>query len=444
MIAVDPETGARRSLLDVELVRKAIRQLTDPTLDGAGLPFTRFRWVATDTVEFDLDDRTYVVDVPTSQVTPLSADDQAARDRARRRVLRPGFLANTAPVREVPSPGGDLLAHERDHDLWLRRAADDTLERLTHDGEPDQRWDVEFARWSGEGTYLAAMRRDTRGVERLGVVHWLEPSERVDWYPYPRTGGSYQRTTLHVFDVDARTSVCADLGDDELYWISLAGKLGRELLVLTVDRYDKVLTLHAVDPATGATRLVVEERQDTFVYGIRVPHILSSVVHLPDDELVWFSERDGWRHAYRYGADGTLINRITSGDFEIERVAGVDAANGVVFVLAHSDRSRPYDVHLCSVRLDDPTSVSSAPTRGCTPRTCRRPAMSSSTRTRACTGPRERTCSAVTARALPRSRTPISTGRRTSTWATRRRSPRRRWTARRSCRVSSGIRPVST
>ena len=96
--------------------------------------------------------------------------------------------------------------------------------------------------------------------------------------------------------------MCADLGDDELYWISLAWKLGRELLVLTVDRYDKVLTLHAVNPATGATRLVVEERQDTFVYGIvsRTSCRASSTFRTTSSVVL---RRDGWRHAYRYGAD---------------------------------------------------------------------------------------------------------------------------------------------
>ena len=41
-------------------------------------------------------------------------------------------------------------------------------------------------------------------------------------------------------------------------------------------------------------------------------------------ELVFWSERDGWGHYYLYGADGTLKNRITNGEFVAEDISYVD------------------------------------------------------------------------------------------------------------------------
>jgi dipeptidyl aminopeptidase/acylaminoacyl peptidase len=321
-------------------------------LDRPGIDAVR--WPSPGTIEVDGGGETIVVDISHGKAHPLRARERDRRHRAAPRTLRPGFLANTAPVREVPAPDGGRLATERDNDLWLRDAVTDQFERLTFDGAPDSRWEVELASWSPDGATLAVIRADTRGVSQMPVVHWLEATERVESFPYVRTGGPYERTELHLVRLSDRSLVRAALPGDELFWLSVAGWLvSGEALVLVADRFDKVLSLLAVDPTSGDSRLVVEERQDTFVYGIRLDHIRDSVFHLPGEAgLAWLSERDGWRHAYRYAADGTLLNRLTEGPFEVERVVGTDHSERVIFLLAHSDLARPYDVHLCSVGVE--------------------------------------------------------------------------------------------
>ena len=41
-------------------------------------------------------------------------------------------------------------------------------------------------------------------------------------------------------------------------------------------------------------------------------------------ELVFWSERDGWGHYYLYGADGTLKNQVTHGEFVAEDISYID------------------------------------------------------------------------------------------------------------------------
>jgi YD repeat-containing protein len=305
------------------------------------------------TLTFAQGDAVIAVDPDTGHTRVVPAGEGERHHVAEPRVLRPGFLANTPPVRELPSPDGRWFATEQADDLWLRDAASDRLVPVTQDGRPDYRWDIERAGWSPDSTVLMVTRVDTRGVERIPVVHWLENTERVEWFPYTRTGGRYPRTELYAVALDERTPVRVKLPIEELFWISLAGwSSSGEPYVMTADRFDKTLSLFSVDTRTGAARKVVEEHQDTFVHGIRLDHIRNNVFQLPGSELVWFSERDGWRHAYRYDANGELINRVTIGEFEVERVVGLDQETADLFVLAHSDPGRPYDIHLCAVGLD--------------------------------------------------------------------------------------------
>ncbi len=66
-------------------------------------------------------------------------------------------------------------------------------------------------------------------------------------------------------------------------------------------------------------------------------------------EFLWASERDGFRHLYRYSAEGKELARLTAGDWEVTEVAGVDESAGDVFFL--STEASPLERHLYSVKL---------------------------------------------------------------------------------------------
>ena len=97
----------------------------------------------------------------------------------------------TGPSVHVPSPDGTWSATEIDDDLALRNANGE-VERVTQDGSPEHRWEVDVARWSPDGATLAVTRVDTRGVDRLPVVRWLETAAGVPGF----IGFAVGRTTF--------------------------------------------------------------------------------------------------------------------------------------------------------------------------------------------------------------------------------------------------------
>ena len=56
---------------------------------------------------------------------------------------------------------------------------------------------------------------------------------------------------------------------------------------------------------------------------------------LADGRFLWTSERDGWRHLYLYASDGSSATRLTSGQWQIESIDGVDAGEQTVFFQAN-------------------------------------------------------------------------------------------------------------
>ena len=108
----------------------------------------------------------------------------------------------------------------------------------------------------------------------------------------------------------------------------------------------------AVNVATGAVRVVIEETAKTFIDYTKKTwrHWLH-----PSGEILWMSERSGWAHLYFHDiATGEMKNAVTSGAWPVREVLHVDAEKRQVWFLASGLREGedPYHLHLCRVNLD--------------------------------------------------------------------------------------------
>ena len=71
---------------------------------------------------------------------------------------------------------------------------------------------------------------------------------------------------------------------------------------------------------------------------------------LPSGDLLWVSERRGWRHAYAAPRDATPMRLLTPGNFDILTVEGLDEKGGFLYFIASpDDATRRY---LYRARLD--------------------------------------------------------------------------------------------
>lgn len=354
---VDGRTGVRTPLFDVPRLRRALAGTLGHEPPYAGVPFADLRLVDGErAVVFLLEGREYRLDLASYAVTPLPAPTASERDRTTPRLVRPGFPTTNPDLYELPSPDGRWLAGLRDDDIWLRSTSDGRMQPLTSGGTRERSWETAGAKWSPDGLRLAALRVNHRGVAELPLVHWLKPVEEVEWRYFTKAGGRLPVPELHVIDVTSGRAVPVDLGEDPEPYVSIVGFTpdGRTLLVLAHSREQKRLRLLAVDPATGAARVVLTETQPTFIKGIaQTPGWSTLITPLPDGRrFLWISERDGWDHLYLYDLDGTLVRRLTQGEWPVLRVVAVDPRTEWVYFTGHRERDRPYDTHVYRVRLD--------------------------------------------------------------------------------------------
>ena len=105
-----------------------------------------------------------------------------------------------------------------------------------------------------------------------------------------------------------------------------------------------ILELLYADVSTGTSRLVLREEEEKWL------DIHDALTFLDDGKFIWLSERDGFRHLYLYKEDGTLVNQITKGEWEVDAYYGVDQKNNMLYY--SSTQTTPLDRQIYKIRID--------------------------------------------------------------------------------------------
>ena len=222
--------------------------------------------------------------------------------------------------------------------------------------------------WSRDSKRFTAQRSDERKVGSLWVIKSTgNKRPQLETYKYEMPGEvNVGQPELGVYDLAAGKMVMVDAAafkdqvmdvltgrqftypdsDEPRRSIWLAQNSDQVWLWRRSRDQHKVDVLVA-DAATGTVRVVIEERLNTYVEHQRLELLKSG-------DLLWWSERDGWAHLYRYSADGKVRNRLTEGPFSVGAIEGIDETRGIVYFDAHGKEKGedPYFEHTYRVGLD--------------------------------------------------------------------------------------------
>jgi dipeptidyl aminopeptidase/acylaminoacyl peptidase len=223
--------------------------------------------------------------------------------------------------------------------------------------------------WSKDSKKFAVTRNDQRKVGDLWVINALsEPRPTLETYRYDMPGEeNVTQDEILIFDVAtrARVKVKADRFKDQSLGIESdrvlsiereKDKVVSKWLSDTSDRLYFIRTSrdrHRADVCvanteTGDVKVLIEERLNTYI-DLKPLRLVDN-----GKEILFWSERDGWGHYYLYDGNGVLKNQVTSGEFNCEGIAGIDAKGRVLYFTADGREpgEDPYFTHLYRVRFD--------------------------------------------------------------------------------------------
>ena len=257
------------------------------------------------------------------------------------------------------SPDGSRVAFVRGGNLFVADPAAGSERQLTFDGRfnhiinglPDWVYEEEFSfarafAWSPDGRKIAYLRFDESRVKQYNMNRFaggLYPENYT--FKYPKAGEQNSVVELYCCDAADGSTVRMDTGEQtdqyipRLFWTP-TGQLGFYRLNRLQNHFEVLLC-----DASGASRVVYDERNDRYVERVDG----RTVTFLPDgDRFVVRSERDGFMHLYLYSVSEGLLGRITSGEWEVTELLGIEGDR--VYYL--STETSPLRRDLYTVRLD--------------------------------------------------------------------------------------------
>ncbi|MEJ5275069.1 MAG: DPP IV N-terminal domain-containing protein [Thermogemmata sp.] len=260
--------------------------------------------------------------------------------------------------RPVRSPNGQWTAAIRNANIILRDAQGKEIV-LTRDGKEGNSYGL--LQWSPDSRRLVAFRIEPGDRKEVYLIESSPPGggrARLHTRPYMLPGDKYPRYELHLFDVDQLREIPVradpiDFGFPRLRW----GRDGQRFTYQQVDRGHQRFRLVEVDVRQGAVRHLIDERSQTFLW---TAHTESMGVPLitwlnKTNELIYASEKSGWRHLYLIDADtGQEKNAITHGEYVVRGIDFIDEERREIYFRASGRRQDqdPYFIHYYRVKFD--------------------------------------------------------------------------------------------
>jgi len=200
--------------------------------------------------------------------------------------------------------------------------------------------------WSPDSKRLLVQRTDETGVERMRIMDPYRPERAPLEFAYPRAGGANAVVTLAVLPAAGGEPVWLDWDRARYpYVCRVTWPATGPLTVVVMNREQTELAVLACDPASGATRKLLVERDPVWLnLDATVPRWIDG-----GRSFLWIAERDDsgpWLE--RRGANGEDLGRLTPAGLRVHELKGVDEARGVAYVEATED---PTELHVWRVWL---------------------------------------------------------------------------------------------
>jgi len=272
-------------------------------------------------------------------------------------------LTNSPEVEEknpTLSPDGSYVAFTRQNDLYAVHVADGKEVRYTNDGTDViyngwSSW-VYFEEilgrptnykafwWSPDSKQLAFMRFDDAKVPMFPIYVSKGQHGYLEETRYPKAGDANPEVKVGFVKAEGSPVVWADFNEktDQYFGQPYWSFDSKSIMVQWMNRDQNNLKFYTVNPVSGQKSEIYDEQQPSW---INLDHD-ERITYLADNKhYILKSDKSGWAHYYLYTLSGTLVNPITSGDWQVQSLQYIDEKNKVVYFTARKENSATVDLY---------------------------------------------------------------------------------------------------
>ena len=262
------------------------------------------------------------------------------------------------------SPDGTKVAYVFENNIYVKDFTINSTKQITKDGEKnmiingvtDWVYEEEFAfvrafEWNAKSDRIAYLKFDESHVSEFSMDVFgteLYPTQHV--FKYPKAGEPNSIVALYIYDLLKTESKKVYLEKEykdyyipRLKWTNDAEVLSAQFL----NRHQNELDLWLINANGYEETLALTEKDKAYV------EVTDNLTFLDDNSFIWTSEKDGYNHIYHYSSNGTLINQITKGNWDVTDFYGYDKKARKVFYQSVENGSINRDVYSVSINGKD-------------------------------------------------------------------------------------------
>lgn len=261
------------------------------------------------------------------------------------------------PVRDAQlSPNGKYVVYAKGRDLYIYKTDFSTELAITSDEEADNDvfngisdwlYEEEFGitrmfAFSPDCKQLAFVRLDETQVPQFEWQEYLNgnPYPAIRSLRYPKAGEANAAASVCIYDIlykGIRTIQIPDAEDvylPRIVWskpqtdAKTKTMQDASLYILKVNRDQTRMEVLSANPKSTVCRPLYKEQSDKYFMDYA---LFDQWQWLADGRFVVLSEKEGWRRAYLYSAQGTPVKTLTPDNMDVTKIYGVDEAAGILY-----------------------------------------------------------------------------------------------------------------
>jgi dipeptidyl-peptidase-4 len=243
------------------------------------------------------------------------------------------------------SPDAKKVAFVYKNNIYSQTLETGKVEQLTNDGNDhiingtfDWAYEEELGcrdgfRWSPDCKKISFWQMDTDGTGTFYMINNIDSIyPKLISLPYPKVGTDNSSAKIGSLTLADKSITWMDIpGDPRNHYLARMewANSSEELIIQQLNREQNTNKVFFADVATGVSKVVYTEKVETWL------DVYDDLTWINNGkEFTWLSDNTGWLHLNKVSPEKGTITPVTSGDFEVIQLLGIDQVKGYAYYIA--------------------------------------------------------------------------------------------------------------